>query len=103
MIAPEQNHYALEPVKVAVSKHDENGVIVRVNDRIVAVLIRLDAAFYNEDRGHWYLEAGFGLCAGFAPAPFAELSDGLVWIAKRLGDGLRDFGKVIAEANLPSF
>lgn len=100
MNSREQPRYTLEPVVVAVSRHDENGAIVRVDGRMVGVLIRLDAHFYGDDRGRWYLEAGFGPCAGHPPAPFAKLSDGLAWIAERLGDGDRDLHRLMAEADL---
>lgn len=78
--------YALEPTQVAIDNGEERGLILRVDGRLVAVLVRLDAEYNGEHRGHWYLEAGFGPCSGIAPAPFLQIRDAMMWVAGRLGD-----------------
>ena len=99
MNRPDLARYALQPARIAVEGADETGVIVRVDDRVVAILVRLDAEHYEDDQGRWYLEAGFGPCAG-QPPPFRRLSSGLVWISERLGHTADIIGSLPAEADL---
>jgi hypothetical protein len=74
----------LQPARIATGS-DETGVLVLAEGRIVAILVRLDAPFHGNLRGRWFLEIGFGRCAG-TPEPFERLSDGLTWIARRLDE-----------------
>jgi hypothetical protein len=76
--------FALQSIKVPHGGEDEAGVLVFVDDRLVAILVRLDAPFYDEAQGRWNLEIGFDRCAG-TPSPFERLSGGLAWVAQRLG------------------
>ena len=87
----------LEPALVATGSDDESGVIVRVGGRIAAIFVRLDAAWHEADRGRWFLEAGFGACAG-APAPFPRLADAVRWVAGRTGLDPGGLEEAIAEA-----
>ena len=99
MSQPMPSRYALEPARIAVETGDEAGVIVRVDGCVVAILIRLDSSFYAQDRGRWYVEAGFGRCAGTLPATFERLSEGLLWIAERRGDEAEVPPDFLAEAD----
>ena len=98
MSGPTTARVALQRSRIATGSEDESGVIVRVDDRIVAILVRLDANCHEEARGSWHLEAGFGSCAG-APQPFARLSDGLAWIAGRLGIDVGTCVELMADAD----
>lgn len=71
-------------VRVATGSEDEEGVLVTVDGRLIAVLVRMDADYHAEQRGWWHQEAGFGACDA-RPAAFPTLDDALRWIASRLG------------------
>lgn len=73
----------LTRTRVAVDGGHEEGLLVFAGDMLVAVLASLDADFYASERGHWHLEAGFGLCSA-RPILFETLEAGLRWIATRL-------------------
>ena len=87
----------LQPARIATGS-DEAGVLVLAEGRIVAILVRLDAPFHGDAQGRWFLEVGFGRCAG-TPAPFERLSDGLLWIAQRLDEDVTDLADLLAEAD----
>jgi hypothetical protein len=75
----------LHAIKVATASEDESGVLVFVDDKLVAVLVHLAARFHGEIRGHWFAEAGFGPCGGVIPPNFPVLNDALSWIAECVG------------------
>lgn len=74
-------------IRVATSSDDEEGVLVLADERLVAVLVKLSAAIHGDATGHWFVEAGFGCCAGAPPPTFATLADALLWVAERHGRG----------------
>ena len=78
------NTIAVNRVKVAWDGADANGLLVLNSGTLVAVLVCLEEAFYEEDQGRWYLEAGFGKC-GSTQTTFADLDAALRWVAQRLG------------------
>ncbi len=53
---------SLTPVQVAVDGVDE-GFLVFLDERLVAVLTKLDES-YGAEAGRWFLEAGFGRLDG---------------------------------------
>lgn len=63
----------------------EDGLLVLRAGVLLAVLVRLEAPFCENDRGGWHLEVGFGRCAA-RPAAFASLEDTLRWIADSMGE-----------------
>jgi hypothetical protein len=69
-------HLTTQTARIATGSEDECGVLVLAGNRIVAILVRLDAPFHGDAQGRWFLEVGFGRCVG-TPAPFERLSDGL--------------------------
>lgn len=93
--------FTLRPAKIATGDGDgdETGVLVLTGDRIVAVFVRLDAAFYEDAKGSWHLEVGFGQCAG-TPTPFRTLFEGLQWIAGRLGFDAKQLADDLAGLDL---
>jgi hypothetical protein len=78
------SYFNVKSITVATSAQGECGVLVMVEKRLVAVVTRLDASYYGDAAGKWFLEAGFGLCAAPTPEPFSRPSDALRWIADHL-------------------
>lgn len=83
----------LRPVLVETGSADEDGRLVFVRDRLVAVLVRLSAAAHPDPdsglRGKWFVEAGFGPCAAQAPDVFPALADAEAWVRRALARGAR--------------
>ncbi len=49
------------PVRVGVGSSDEEGRMVLVNGKLVAILVHLTGAYDNPElRNKWFVEAGFG-------------------------------------------
>ena len=74
----------LQPIRVLTDSADEEGRLVLVNDRLVAVLVHLADASHEELTGLWFLEAGFGSWASPECAIFDSLDSAQTWIAGRL-------------------
>ena len=81
-------------IRVAVDGGDSEGLLVLADQALVAVLVCLEEAFYEQERGRWHLEAGFGHCAT-RPLTFPALESALRWIAGRLS---LDVDRAIAPA-----
>ena len=60
--------------------NDAEGQLVRANDRLVAVLVRMDGEEHGDLRGHWLLEAGFGPCARDRFQVFPTFDDAANWV-----------------------
>ncbi len=73
--------FSLTPVKVAVDG-GEDGRLVFLNDRLVAVLTRLDEN-YGSEAGRWFFEAGFGRLDGPNHPTFPDLDAAQKWIRQR--------------------
>ncbi len=50
----------LKPIAVRTGCKDTVGCLVMADDELVAILVKLDDAMHEADRGKWFLEAGFG-------------------------------------------
>ena len=72
----------LQPVRVA-NDHDEEGLLVFAEDRLVAVLVRLSEE-HRDLSGHWFLEAGFGRLDGPHHPTFPDLDAAQDWIDRQL-------------------
>ena len=56
-----------------------------LGEELVAVLVRIEGTYDDLDlTGHWFLEAGFGRCAGKQNPTFADLNTAVHWIEERL-------------------
>ena len=77
-------HFILQPVKVATGTDDESGVVVLLDGRMVAVLVKLAAECHGDMAGHWHVEAAFGP-VGQTASTFPQIAGALRWIAQRLG------------------
>jgi len=63
---------------------DHEGQLVLADRQLIAILVRLDDEIHGEDRGLWFLEAGFGPCHGPSHPTFRDLEDAARWINERL-------------------
>ncbi len=72
---------SVTPVQVAVDGVDE-GFLVFIDERLVAVLTKLDKS-YGAEAGRWFLEAGFGRLDGPNHPTFADLDAAQEWISQR--------------------
>lgn len=73
-------------VKVATGSDDEDGRLVFVNGRLVAVLVRLDDHSHGVAQGQWSLEAGFNGVDSVKPPLFANLDAAERWIGLQIPD-----------------
>ena len=74
----------VRPTRVATRSANEEGRLVLVDGRLVAVLVRLQDAAHGGLVGSWYLEAGFGACADPRPPVFDTLDAARAWVRRRL-------------------
>ena len=74
----------LEPVRVATGL-DEEGMLVFVHDRLVAVLVQLSDAHEELGiTGHWFLETGYGFRLAGGKGTFPDLDAAQAWISQQL-------------------
>ena len=73
---------SLQPVRVA-NRHEEEGMLVFADDRLVAVLVRL-SDIHEGLAGEWFVETGFGPLEGREHPVFADLKAAEEWITRRL-------------------
>lgn len=76
----------MQSMPVYTGSGDEEGRLVLVDGRLVAVLVRLaDKAAHGVMVGAWFLEAGFGPCASVAAPPvFDTLDAAQAWVKRQL-------------------
>ena len=67
---------------------DHEGQLVLADRQLIAILVRLDDEVHGEDRGLWFLEAGFGRVAHPNAPKFDSLDEAQTWIARRLASTL---------------
>jgi hypothetical protein len=68
---------------VATGSADKEGTLVLADGQLLAVLVHLADEIHGDDRGAWFLEAGFGNLAGLA-CLFPTLEEAVEWICQRL-------------------
>lgn len=73
-----------QPIKVATGSADEEGRLVLVDGRLVAVLVRLDDPAHGVTQGQWSLEAGFNGVDSVKPPLFANLPAAERWIGLQI-------------------
>ena len=79
----------LQPMPLFTGSADEDGRLVTIGGRLIAVLVRLQDPMHADLVGRWYLEAGFGPCAEATAPTFATLDAAQDWITERFGCGSR--------------
>ncbi len=72
----------LQPVRVAVGL-DEEGMLVFVDGRLVAVLVQLSDT-HEDMAGEWFLETGYGALSGPDHPVFPSLGAAREWVSRRL-------------------
>ena len=81
MSGPPRSALELQPERIA-NGLDEDGLLVRADGRLVAVLVRLSET-HDSLAGAWFLEIGFH--PGLAGNPvFEDLDTAQAWIAERV-------------------
>ncbi|WP_245435704.1 hypothetical protein [Microvirga calopogonii] len=92
-IAWTEKRPSLQRVMVDTSSRDEEGFLVCVEGRLVAVLVRLDGEEHAEPEleRKWFLEAGFGPCASGGPRSlvFESLGEAQRWAHTRVTSAAR--------------
>lgn len=73
----------LQPITVDTHSPDQTGMLVMVNGKLVAVLVRLDTPDHDR-RGAWYMEVGFGRLAGVRAPLFDTPEEAMRWMRHRL-------------------
>lgn len=73
------------PVRVNTGSPDEEGRLVLVDDKLVAVLVRLSGAHPEPElQGAWFVEVGFGPLLG-KHGVFATFEEAAVWVRQNFG------------------
>ena len=52
--------------------------------QLVAVLVRLADEMHDDQRGRWFVEAGFGPCRTAVPPMFGDLDEARAWVRETL-------------------
>ncbi|MCJ2099805.1 hypothetical protein [Methylobacterium sp. E-046] len=73
----------LQPIAVDTNSPDREGMLVIANGLLVAVLVRLEGP-EHDDRGGWFMEAGFGRLQGQRVPTFPTLEDASRWLRRHL-------------------
>jgi hypothetical protein len=75
----------LQPAKVDTGSPDRDGFLVFADEALVAVFVRLEDEGHGDERGHWFLEAGFGRCNASPHSPaFRSPDEAQQWVLNRL-------------------
>jgi hypothetical protein len=80
---------AFLPINIATSTADTDGRLALVDDRLAAVLVRLQDEIHGEGlQGAWFVEAAFGTLDGKAnPEVFHTLEEVADWIHRCFPSG----------------
>jgi hypothetical protein len=75
------------PIAVDTGTSDREGCLALVNDRLVAVLTRLDPALHDEPgcADHWHVEATFPGVLWTPRHTFSDLDQCRAWLASHYG------------------
>lgn len=74
----------LQPMPVMTGSDDRDGVLVLSDGQLVAVLVQLADEVHEEQRGRWFLEAGFGPCRTAVAPVFGNLNEAQAWVFRAL-------------------
>ena len=81
--------FTYQPVQLAEGTPDREGLLVFWGTDLLAVLVRLSPETHNGQGGLWFLEAGFGSCAGKSPPLFRIPEDAEPWFGEQISTMLR--------------
>jgi hypothetical protein len=57
---------------------------VFADEQLVAVLVQLDDAVHEDERGGWFLEVGFGPCSRSSQPVFGSLEEAQAWVQEQV-------------------
>lgn len=69
-----------QPVRVPTRDNDEDGLLISVDGRLVALFTHLDGSVSEEFRNRWFLEAGFGSCSVRPEPAFDSAQEAQQWV-----------------------
>lgn len=69
-------------MKVRTGSGDDNGVLMLLDDHLIAILVELRDDIHGEACGRWALENTFGLFSISAPETFASIEQAWDWIGR---------------------
>lgn len=75
-------------MQVRTGSADSNGVLMLLDDQLIAILVELKDEIHDEARGRWALENTFGLFQISAPESFVSIDQAWDWVI-RAADGSR--------------
>ncbi|WP_160884954.1 hypothetical protein [Microvirga makkahensis] len=76
---------SFQPMRVLIDGHDSEGTLVLADSQLAAVFVRLDGTHHaSENKGWWYLEAGFGKCNSQHAPLFKTPEEAGAWVEQTL-------------------
>jgi hypothetical protein len=81
-----QPKLTFQAIEIMTGHADRQGQLVLADGQLIAVLVLLDDEIHGEDRGRWFLEAGFGPCQLPVQPAFSDLETAARWITERCHD-----------------
>ena len=80
---PRTNNLAMQ---IRTGSADSNGMLMLLDDQLIAILVELADEIHGDACGRWALETSFGLFSSFAPETFVSLDQAWDWLL-RAADG----------------
>jgi len=74
------------PLQVRTGSADHNGVLMLLDDQLIAILVELTDGVHGQASGRWALENTFGLFNISTPETFASIEQAWDWLT-RAADG----------------
>ena len=74
----------LQPIPVMTGSDDREGCLVLSDGQLVAVLVHLADEVHDDQRGRWFVEAGFGPCRTAVAPIFGDLDEAQAWVRNKL-------------------
>lgn len=73
---------ATTALQVRTGSADSNGMLMFLDDHLIAVLVELTDEIHGDARGRWALENTFGLFNLSAPETFASIEQAWDWLGR---------------------
>jgi len=72
-------------MQVRTGSADSNGVLMLLDDQLIAILVELSDEMHGEACGRWALENTFGLFNPSAPETFVSIEQAWDWLKRAAG------------------
>ena len=69
-------------IKVRTGSADENGLLMLLHDKLIAILVELSDEIHADKCGRWALESTFGLFDIRAPETFESIDQAWDWVMR---------------------